>query len=53
MKISVFGLGDVGAVSLACPVRDGVEVTGVDIDPAKLELIRCGSTPAVEEGLCC
>ena len=51
MKISIFGLGYVGAVSLACLARDGHEVTGVDVDPAKLDLIRAGKTPVVEEGM--
>jgi len=51
MKISIFGLGYVGAVSLACLVRDGHFVTGVDIDKAKLDLIRAGKTPVVEEGM--
>ena len=51
MKISIFGLGYVGAVSLACLVRDGHEVIGVDIDPAKLDLIAAGKTPVVEEGM--
>ena len=51
MRISIFGLGYVGAVSLACLSRDGHDVIGVDIDPAKLELIAAGKTPVVEEGM--
>lgn len=51
MKISIFGLGYVGAVSLACLARDGHAVSGVDVDPTKLELMRAGKTPVVEEGM--
>ena len=51
MRISIFGLGYVGAVSLACLARDGHEVVGVDIDRTKLDLIIAGKTPVVEEGM--
>jgi GDP-mannose 6-dehydrogenase len=51
MRISIFGLGYVGAVSLACLSRDGHVVIGVDIDKAKLELLASGKTPVVEEGM--
>jgi GDP-mannose 6-dehydrogenase len=51
MRISIFGLGYVGAVSLACLARDGHSVVGVDVDQAKLDLIAGGKTPVVEEGM--
>ncbi len=51
MDISIFGLGYVGAVSLACLARDGHKVIGVDVEPAKLAQIREGRTPVVEEGM--
>jgi GDP-mannose 6-dehydrogenase len=51
VRISVFGLGYVGAVSLACLARDGHDVVGVDVDPHKLDMIRSGRSPIVEEGI--
>jgi GDP-mannose 6-dehydrogenase len=51
MRISIFGLGYVGAVSLACLARDGHQVVGVDVDPDKLALLRSGKTPVVEDGM--
>ncbi|GJL54351.1 MAG: GDP-mannose 6-dehydrogenase [Nitrospirales bacterium] len=51
MNVSIFGLGYVGAVSLGCLARDGHVVVGVDLDQTKLELIRQGATPIIEEGM--
>jgi GDP-mannose 6-dehydrogenase len=51
MHIAVLGLGYVGCVSMACLVRDGHHVIGVDIQPEKIESIRQGKSPVIEPGL--
>lgn len=51
MKVAVFGLGYVGAVTSACLAADGHEVWGVDVDPVKVGSIAAGRSPIAEPGL--
>ena len=51
MKLSVFGLGYVGAVSCACLPELGHEVIGVDTNPVKVRMINDGQSPVVEDGI--
>ena len=50
-SISVFGLGYVGCVSAACFAREGHSVTGVDVNPSKVEMINAGKATIVEMGI--
>ena len=47
--VSVFGLGYVGCVSAACLAARGHAVIGVDANRDKIEFLRQGQSPVVEE----
>ena len=51
MRISIFGLGYVGAVCAGCLSARGHRIIGVDVQPLKIELINSGKSPIVEPGL--
>src|SRR5882724_821803 len=50
-RISVFGLGYVGAVTAACFARAGHRVLGVDVNLHKVEMLDSGRAPVLEPGL--
>src|SRR5262252_7245072 len=51
MRVSVLGLGYVGAVSAGCLAEEGHEVVGVDPESRKVELINAGRTPIIEKDI--
>jgi GDP-mannose 6-dehydrogenase len=50
-KISVIGLGYVGAVTAGCLASKGYHVLGVDVNPLKVGLLESGKSPVLEPGL--
>lgn len=48
MKISIFGMGYVGVVSVGCLARDGHDVTGIDPVSSKIDDLRNGRAPIQE-----
>ena len=51
MKVSVFGLGYVGAVTMGCLARRGHDILGVDVNENKVNFFKDGVSPIVEPGL--
>jgi GDP-mannose 6-dehydrogenase len=48
MRISVFGLGYVGTVSMGCLAAGGHRVIGVDLSAEKVAMLNRGTSPIVE-----
>jgi len=51
VRVSIFGLGYVGTVTMACLARDGHQVVGVDVNAEKVAALAAGSSPIAEPGL--
>lgn len=51
MKLSIFGMGYVGAVCSACWAQQHHNIIGVDVNPEKVRLINEGNSPIIETGL--
>lgn len=50
-SVSVFGLGYVGSVTATCLAFKGSRVLGVDVSPAKVEMLDSGRSPVIEARL--
>ncbi|MCF8337124.1 MAG: nucleotide sugar dehydrogenase [Bacteroidales bacterium] len=50
-KISIFGLGYVGCVSLGCLSNEGFDVIGVDVSQSKIDLINKGLPTIIEKDI--
>ncbi|EGF90085.1 GDP-mannose 6-dehydrogenase [Asticcacaulis biprosthecium C19] len=50
-RVSIFGIGYVGAVTAACICKDGFSVHAVDVNQAKADSLGKGISPIVEPGL--
>jgi UDPglucose 6-dehydrogenase len=51
LKLSVIGTGYLGATHAAAMSSLGFEVVGIDVDPAKIELLKSGKVPFFEPDL--
>ncbi|CAA6801653.1 MAG: UDP-glucose dehydrogenase (EC [uncultured Thiotrichaceae bacterium] len=51
MKVTIYGSGYVGLVTGACLAQVGNDVLCVDVDPAKIDLLKSGGIPIYEPGL--
>jgi GDP-mannose 6-dehydrogenase len=48
MRLAIFGLGQVGAVSAACLCELGHDVLGLDVDREKMRRVNAGESPIAE-----
>jgi len=51
VKISIFGLGYVGCVSLGCLAQNGFEVIGIDVNKVKVDLLNRGLPTIIEKDI--